>query len=170
MLILIAVPVFGFSGFLIEKFKAINIIENVTQTDFSGREFTALNARVAKIHGTVKVIKEHFWMGVGIGDAHNELMQSYESIGFLHGMNREYNSHNQYLTEILKTGIIGLILFILVLAQQWKEALQKKEVLQFIFILTSCIFFLTESVLERQMGITFFTFFTFLFSFKTDKR
>lgn len=169
MLALIALPVLASSGFLIEKFKAIHIKEDLTQTDFSGNQFTALNARVAKIHGTVNVIKEHFWFGVGIGDSQVELMDSYEKMGFKHGVDRTYNSHNQYLTEMLKTGIVGLILFLAVLTQQWKEALKRKDVMQFIFIMTICVFFLTESVLERQMGVAFFGFFTFLFSFKKDK-
>jgi len=169
MLVLIAVPVITSSGFLTEKFKAINVKENLTQTDFSGSEFTALNARVAKAHGTIQVINKHFWFGVGIGDAQNELMVSYENIGFLHGVDREFNSHNQYLTEMLKIGFVGFVLFLFVLVRQWKEALLRRDVLQFIFIMTASVFFLTESVLERQMGVAFFAFFTFLFSFKKDK-
>src|SRR5690554_2560730 len=170
LLALVAFPVIGFSSFLVEKFKSVHIREDIVQTDFSGENFTALKARVAKYHGTITVINDNFWIGVGIGDMQPALMEGYKAIGFQHGIEKKYNSHNQYMSEMLKSGVVGLLLFFIVLYRQFLTAFRMQDILPVIFIITSCVFFLTESVLERQMGIALFAFFTILFSFKTDKR
>jgi len=158
------------SGFLFEKSKSIKIQSDITQTDFSGNEFTALKARVAKTHGTITVIKENFWFGVGMGDAEEELVKGYEKIGFQHGVETKYNPHNQYLSEFLKSGVIGIILFLCVILQQFRLALKNKNTIQLFFMFSIVFFFLTESVLERQMGVVFFIFFTTLFLFMKENK
>ncbi|MFA5555576.1 MAG: O-antigen ligase family protein [Flavobacteriaceae bacterium] len=158
------------SGFLFEKSKSIKIKSDITQTDFSGNQFTALKARVAKAHGTIAVIKENFWFGVGMGDAEKELVKGYEKIGFQHGVETKYNPHNQYLSEALKSGITGIILFLCVILQQFKLAFNNRNTIQLFFMLSITFFFLTESVLERQMGIVIFIFFTTLFLFMKENK
>ncbi len=158
------------SGFLLEKSKSIDIKSDLTETDFSGNHFTALKARVAKAHGAIAVIKENLWFGVGIGDTNKELMKGYQQIGFKHGIEKKYNPHNQYLTELLKSGIIGFIVFLCVILQQFKSALKNKNTIQLFFIISLALFFLTESVLERQMGIVVFMFFTTLFLFMKENK
>jgi O-antigen ligase len=73
-----------------------------------------------------------------------------------------YNFHNQYIETAVRTGLPGLVILIGILAI---FAVQPRDRLfapkEFIWIVAA--FFLTESALERQVGIVFFclVFFSF---------
>jgi hypothetical protein len=68
----------------------------------------------------------------------------------------EYNAHNQYISMIYKTGIIGLIILISVLTYTIKWAIQYKNFTLVIFTLLMSFAMLSESIFERVIGITFF--------------
>jgi len=68
----------------------------------------------------------------------------------------EYNAHNQYVSMIYKTGIIGLIILISVITYTIKWAIQYKNFTLVIFTLLMSFAMLSESILERVIGITFF--------------
>src|SRR5690606_12838265 len=83
--------------------------------------------------------------------------------GFQHGVETKYNPHNQYLSEFLKSGVIGIILFLCVILQQFRLALKNKNTIQLFFMFSIVFFFLSESVLVRLIGVVFFFFFIILF-------
>lgn len=68
----------------------------------------------------------------------------------------EYNAHNQYISMIYKTGIIGLIILISVLTYTIKWAIQYKNFTLVNFTLLMSFAMLSESIFERVIGITFF--------------
>lgn len=109
----------------------------------------------------------HAWaFGVSPGDAQHDVNQKVLESGMFagypgtedHGF-LNYNLHNQYLQCLLNSGIAGLLLLAGILFIVFKKALKLKSkiLLSVIFVFTA--FFLTESVLERQMGIVPFFFF-----------
>lgn len=75
----------------------------------------------------------------------------------------KFNAHNQYLQIALNSGIISLILFSTFLLVTTIFALKRNNYLYGTFIIISALSFLTESILERNHGITIFGFFSCLF-------
>jgi len=67
-----------------------------------------------------------------------------------------YNFHNQYLEVLVGTGIPGLLILLAILAGIFR-AREKLLLFPFSVYILTFIFFMTESVLERQAGIVFFT-------------
>jgi O-antigen ligase len=75
-----------------------------------------------------------------------------------------YNTHNQFLETLLKTGVGGLVVLLFLCFSLIKMAWQKKKKeLSFIIALLLAWLF-TESVLERQYGILIITFFPLFLS------
>jgi O-antigen ligase len=66
-----------------------------------------------------------------------------------------YNFHNQFLETMVGSGIPGLVLLLAIIPG---ILFRKKRAffLPFSFYIITFIFFMTESVLERQAGLVFF--------------
>ena len=71
----------------------------------------------------------------------------------------KYNYHNQYLQSFSEVGVFGILLLLILLVIPFFQFLIKKKYLEvvFLFIIGCC--FLTESMLERQAGVAFISFF-----------
>jgi O-antigen ligase len=111
--------------------------------------------------------KQNAWLsGVGIGDFQNLLNRRYSEAGMYmgypaskdHGY-KNYNPHNQYIELLLSIGVIGLLLFILLIYNLFGRAIRNKNLLLIQLSLILMLFSLTESVLSTNKGIIFFLFF-----------
>ena len=91
------------------------------------------------------------WFGYGTGDDLDTLKMCYENY------RRSYvlNSHNIYFSALMKNGLVGLFSLIFVVIQGFKINKSQFIVFSLIIMITG----LTESILERQKGIIFFTLF-----------
>lgn len=89
------------------------------------------------------------WFGYGTGDDIKVLQDCYINY------KREYvlNSHNIYFSSIIKTGILGLLSLLLLIF----KGLKSKKIIYIGFSLIILFTGLTESLLERQKGVIFFT-------------
>ncbi len=104
--------------------------------------------------------------GVSPGDAQNDVNLKIISSGMFTGYPGtddhgfiNYNLHDQYLQTLLNSGIVGLILLLGILLVVYKKSYENKDPVLFFTLFAFTSFFLTESVLERQMGIVPFFFF-----------
>jgi O-antigen ligase len=167
---LLMIVLFCFSNFLTHKYNGIKLKEDLLTTNFKGDEFTALKARKAKAYCSIRVIENNILFGVGVGDGMKELLESYKNESFQHGIDKEFNSHNQYLTTALYTGIIGLSVLLLLIFYLYFSAINNKNHLLTLFLNVFILFFLTESVLERQNGIVFFVFLSSVLSIKFNEK
>ena len=80
---------------------------------------------------------------------------------------RKYNFHNQYLQTGATIGVIGLTLLLILLGSSFYSSIKDKQFFLAVFIFLISASFLTESMLERQAGVSFFAFFySLLFSQK----
>jgi O-antigen ligase len=130
-------------------------------------EANGFNERLIFWKCSVHLIKENFFLGVGIGDLYEELSVCYANIG-LARLNR-FNCHNQYLQVWLSTGIIGFGAFISILILHFKKALRSKDSIYLAFMVVICLGFLTESLLELQRGIVFFILISLIFYCSNSK-
>lgn len=55
--------------------------------------------------------KDYLWQGLGAGQSPQYLQQRYAAHGYTSYVNSAFDSHNQWLTELLELGIFGLALF-----------------------------------------------------------
>lgn len=123
-----------------------------------------LNLRLIQWRLGLEIIEENnAWIsGVGIDKSQELLNSKYLEYGIYTGYEGtddtgylNYNFHNQFIEEIVRTGLIGvtilLIMFIVLLATPVDFRFVSNWVIFIVFM-----FFLTESVLERQQGIVYF--------------
>jgi O-antigen ligase len=110
----------------------------------------------------IGVIKKNIIMGVGTGDASEELKKEFKNRGYINGYYDNLNAHNQFLEILLENGLIGLILFLTILGYMSYIAISQRNILSGLFIIMMFVFFMFETVLNRLSGITFFAFLSFL--------
>lgn len=116
------------------------------------------------------------WLaGVSPGDAQDDLNakvrqynmyvgeKSRGDYGYLH-----HNCHNQYVQSLLETGVLGLGLLLGILAVSFAEAKRRGDLAAFFVVFIFSYFFLTESALERMIGIV--PFMIFLSLLHTNKQ
>jgi len=75
---------------------------------------------------------------------------------------KQYNFHNQYLQTFATVGFFGLIILIYLLSHLFIVSIIKQDYIVAAFLFLIALSFLTESMLERQAGVVFFTFFYLL--------
>ncbi len=130
--------------------------------------------------------KAPLW-GYGLGDVDTLLVNKYEELDYCKPYGERYNAHNQFLQTLLATGWPGLLVFLCMLflgfrrhfpkgrtnspAQQG-ETFGRQQAFKspgqlpaLFFMLLLTINFSTESLLETQQSLIFFSFFYSYFTF-----
>lgn len=125
--------------------------------------------RVAIWQTSVKKIKDSPALGYGIGDVKSVLQESYKSKSSIL-LEKNYNSHNQYLGIWLSVGFFGLLLFLYFLCYNYRLAINSKDYLFLAILIFFSFSFLTENIIERQIGAMLFFFLTNLFGSYNYKR
>lgn len=127
------------------------------------------SVRLLKWHCALKVISENWLLGVGTGDVQDALQVQYQKNNFELAFNAKYNTHNQYLQTWLGLGLVGLMLLSFCIVTPAVKAYREKNYLFLAFIALFCICSITESTLERQLGIVFYALFNSLLIFHLGK-
>lgn len=133
---------------------------------FNGLQFRMLQWRLVK-----EILQEKKAWLFGVSDEAQQLLdQKYTSLHMYIGDPKRgdhgylgYNTHNQLLESLLRTGILGLLTYIFLWATlihlAWKRR-NRKLIVIVILLLAYCF---NESMLERQYSIILFTFFPLFF-------
>ncbi|QSS98173.1 O-antigen ligase family protein [Psychroflexus sp. ALD_RP9] len=130
---------------------------------FDKNNYRSISSRLGKIEASVAVIKNNLWLGTGTGDAKDELVKEYKKMKFTMGYKNKYNAHNQYLDNLVRNGIIGgMISLLAIYFFPFYISIRRKEKLLLTFIIIIAVVSLTESILDRHKGITFYVFFVSL--------
>jgi O-antigen ligase len=117
------------------------------------------------------VVSKNLILGVGTGDASIELQKEFISRGYINGFYGNLNAHNQFLEILLENGLIGLILFLAILSYMAYIAINQQNILLGLFIITTIIFLIFETMFNRLGGVSFFALFSFLLIYaKTNRR
>lgn len=131
-------------------------------TYYSSEKFTigSMFQREVIYDCNIKIALANFWTGTGARNSQFLLdyCYSFRSAGTVE--TNKFNSHNQFLTLLVNYGIVILTIFMLSFIFLWRRI---KHFPFGIVIIGSFLFImLTESILERQMGIYFYTLFSLL--------
>lgn len=121
-------------------------------------------------HSAVKVIKQNWFFGVGTGDVKDNLRSIFNKNGFVDGVNRNYNAHNQFLETWTGLGVIGEIILLTIFIYGLVKGIRNKDILLQSFIILLFVHFFFESMLNRLAGIIFFSFFYSLLLYRNTNK
>ena len=109
------------------------------------------------------IAKSNVLFGVGTGDVKSAFRQAYIDNESPLQPQFRLRAHNQYLTMWITYGIVGLVLFLLILVWPLFHG-YGRDANYIMFFILAALSFLTEDTLESQAGVMFFAFFYALFT------
>lgn len=118
----------------------------------------------------VDILRRYWLGGVGPGALQKRLNERF----FFHSIRWEravgyFDPHNQYLSVWLSLGIIGIVVFISILVMHFIRAIRTGNRLYLYLLIILGVTFFTETLLQRQQGVIFYSLFTSLFFFSNVK-
>jgi O-antigen ligase len=109
-------------------------------------------------------------MGVGTGNVDGNLSEALAEVNQIEMSTKtpnneiRYNPHNQFLQTTMELGFLGLAVFVFILVKGIQLGIRNKNGLLILVIFCLSFNCLFESMLQRQTGIVFFTFWICLLS------
>lgn len=150
-----------------ERFKHIHNFSY--RLDAPVNTFNEFTIRLAIAECSWIIIRNNMAFGVGIGDVYDELDKVYRAVEYKFGYLDQQNPHNEYLSQWLATGMVGLVLMLGILFLLFKRAIKDKRYDFLILLILFAVTFAIESLLERQKGIVLFSLLTSLYVFTPAK-
>jgi O-antigen ligase len=121
--------------------------------------FNTFSGRIMFWRCSIGIISNNPILGVGVGDAQHHLDECYvryepttNSPDFL----GRFNTHNQFLQTSIETGLIGLCILILFFIVTARNSIDSGYTELLLSCLLLFIFFLFESALLRNKGLSYF--------------
>lgn len=118
-----------------------------------------LEPRIVRWHYTLQLIEHSPIIGYGSGSEKRLLKEKYFENKLYNSYLNELNAHNQYLSISLKTGIAGLIIFLLTLVYGFAIAWLNRDIVFAAFMIIISIVSFSENILDVNKGIFFYAFF-----------
>lgn len=103
--------------------------------------------------------------GAGTGDVEESVRATAQHFAITNVLNT-YSPHNQYLHVLLSSGIAGLLFLLIYIGTGLVKAWQNRDIIFLNFLVLFFVVCLTESILELQKGIVFFSIFFSCMSFQ----
>ncbi len=123
--------------------------------------FTGLTLRLTFWRLAVKHLVEDdtYVFGTGTGDAQDYLNKIYALHNLDAGGYKDFNPHNQWVQTFLQLGLLGVFLLALIFTLSVIRAIKNNNFILLLFLIISLCFALSESILEVNKGIVFFSLF-----------
>ncbi len=115
--------------------------------------------RITRWHYVIEVIRQSPLYGHGSGSEKRLLNESYFDNKLYNSYLHQLNAHNQYLSILLKTGLWGLLIFLLTLIAGFTTAFRNRDILFFSFMIIISTVSMSENLLDVNKGIFFYAFF-----------
>lgn len=132
--------------------------------DVSDPYLRPLQIRLTIWQSALQKIGDSLWLGYGTGDSLAAIIAAYHEQNFTIGLNNSFNAHNTYFELWLQVGIIGPILFLLMIFNRLLLTLKNKAFLGVAAAFIIGFFSLSESVLLTHRGVALVCFCLFLLS------
>lgn len=153
-----------FAGLVLLTFLIPSLRSRVLEVrDFfiSGNFGNTLTERSIIFHCSRSVFWSDLFTGIGARNVQGVMDYCYVWFGFHKGALIHLNPHNQYLSFGIAYGIGFLLFFAGTLYTLFRKL--KRSIPALLFLMALLLVMFTESILERQMGIYFYLFFSGLF-------
>jgi O-antigen ligase len=138
--------------------------------DFSDPYLRPLQIRLAIWQSAFQKISAAPWLGYGTGDSLAAMIAAYQESDFTIGLTNSFNAHNTYFELWLQIGVIGPLLFVLMIVNRLITTLKTHAFLSAAAVLIIAFFSLSESVLLTFRGVAFVCFCLFLLSASSSKK
>ena len=125
----------------------------------------SLSQRLEYTKASFYLIKKHPVFGVGTGDIPSAYAQAYDDLQSPLEQQFRHKAHNQYLSITVGFGVVGLVLFLIVLLYPYLSSKRYRNYLYTIFMVILLISMLPEDTIETQAGVSWFAFFNSLLIF-----
>ncbi len=152
----------------VDSFRKRYVVELKDDLTQSRLNSELLEPRITRWNIAWKLIEKRTIAGYGSGTEKKLLKDEYFRKKLYISYLRELNAHNQYLSIWLKTGVIGLLIFLFTLLYGFQKAIRNRDSLFFFFMLLISIVAFSENLLDVNKGIFFYAFF-FTFFMVTSK-
>lgn len=115
--------------------------------------------RIEYSKGSINLIKECFWTGVGTGDIEDSLYDQYREMKS--GLKSEFmfHAHNQYFAILITFGVFGFIWFLFALIYPPLKLARFNDYFFLTFFLIFILSMFSDDTLETQAGVTLSAFF-----------
>ena len=167
------------SMFSLGIFALLSRVENVKnrftiefKEDLSvlGNSGASLEPRAVRWECAWELIKQAPLLGHGSGSEVALLKQVYFQRKLYHSFLNELNAHNEYLSLLLKTGILGLLVFFIPLVTGFKIAIRYRDLPFCAFLIIISVVSFSENILDANKGIFFMAFFYSFFYFAREDK
>lgn len=132
-----------------------------------GQSWGGRAIRMAIWQCSMDLVHDHWLWGVGSGDVQDSLQMAYEKRQFYFASRyNRYNTHNQYLQSLIGNGVAGIASLLLCII--FPFAIYKKKRFPPAYYWFLLLFFaigFTESILETNKGIVWYSLFNSIFAF-----
>jgi O-antigen ligase len=136
---------------------------------YGNHGIVSMNGRFDRWNIALGLIKQSPVIGTGTGSEVPLLREAY----FEHKMYGPYlfslNAHNQLLSFLINSGVIGLLIYLGVLGWGFRQSVIHRDIFLFSFIILISVVSFSEDLLDVNKGIFFYAFF-FPFFFNTLKK
>lgn len=124
-----------------------------------------MEPRIVRWRVALNLVKKSPVLGYGAGSELKLLKNEYYNNKLYNSYINELNAHNQYLSFLIKTGVVGLLLYLYVLGFGFVMAFKTKDVVFLGFIISLFVVSASENILDTNKGIFYFSFFLTFFCY-----
>ncbi len=127
------------------------------------------DSRLDRWNTAAELIKQSPVIGHGAGSELSLMHERFFIKKYYNSYLNNLNAHNEFLSFLLKSGVIGLLIYLGTLAFGFKQALKRKDLLFFTFMMLIAFVSFSENLLDVDKGILFYAFFFSFFMFSQDE-
>lgn len=123
----------------------------------------SLAQRIEYIKASFHIIKENLWLGIGTGNWVIDYNEVYDQMDSKLDDEKRGPSHNQYLNYTVKFGIVGFLWILFAILYPVLHLGHRRNFIFVFFLIAIAFANLGDANMETHMGLSFFSFFYFLF-------
>ncbi len=145
---------------------------NFTNKSYHEEDYAGTYLRFEIWQTSTEVIQKRIWTGVGIGDVNHALHEKYEKTHRYSLSESRFNAHNQFLQVFVAAGVFGFAALLILLILPFEKIKRQHPYFLLLLFFTAIITinFMAESMMERQAGLLFYSFFAAFFTFMVSKK
>ena len=128
----------------------------------------ATDSRLARWNVAAGLIAKAPVLGHGAGSEMGLLHRAFFKNKLYNSYLNGLNAHNQYLSFLIKSGMIGLLVYLATLAFGFKISFRRKDAVFFTFMVLIAIVSMSEDFLDVDKGTFFYAFFFAFFVFSNE--
>ena len=145
--------IYGFNNF---KDRYVTELEKDLSNEAT-KEVT--DTRLARWNLALGIAAKSPVIGYGSGSEITVLKEGYFRNKYFHSYMSDLNAHNQFISMLIKFGILGLLIFIATLYYGFRVSIREKDLLLFAFLFVVAIVSFSENIIDRDKGIYFYSIF-----------